>query len=52
MDEQKETGERVKSKEVVESAEDETEYYKQLRSTEYKKSDASLFPSYSNLTVP
>lgn len=31
---------------------EESEYYKNLRRTEYKKSDASLFPSYTNLTVP
>lgn len=31
---------------------DESEYYANLRRTEYKKSDASLFPSYTNLTVP
>lgn len=32
--------------------ESESEYYRNLRQTEYKKSDASLFPSYTNLTVP
>lgn len=31
---------------------EESEYYKNLLNTEYKKSDASLFPSYTNLTVP
>lgn len=43
-----EQGKRKKSVELPE----ESEYYKHLRRTEFKKSDASLFPSYTNLIVP
>lgn len=38
--------------EEIITEEPESEYYQHLRQTEYKKSDASLFPSYTNLCVP